>query len=292
VRTPFVLLALLAVTLPGSAAERLHTVVAGESASAIAQRYYGDYSHTDLVLRFNGRADTDLRPGERLRIPYCKQHRIEHGDNGSTLAQRYLGRSSAWAAIAGLNGLIPEAPLQPGETISIPVILRHTLVRGDSLSGLAGTYYDDPQKAEMLQAFNRIADPRDLAVGDTVEVPIAGVSLKPPPPEPPVVAKPKPVLPTWFAGEFSSAEQAYARGDYETALEEIRRLTGRVDQIPVAEKRSDVWRLAAFVEIAFDRDESACASFESMRSTGTPLDLDPGRVSPKILAALEACGSR
>jgi len=309
------ILILLAAALPAGAAERWHTVVFGESASGIAKRYYGDFSHTDLVLGFNERTGTDLKPGERLRIPYCTDHRVAPGDNGSTLAKRYLGRGSAWEAIARLNGLIPEAPLRPGQIIAMPVVLRYTLARGDSLSDLAAKYYDDPGRGSLLQVFNGIADPRDLSVGQAIEVPLIGVRLSerrpeskpeskavaqlPPPKRVPVpVLEPEsepeaePVLPAWFAGDFSVAERAYREGDYEAARDRLEQLIERIDAISVAEERSRVWQLAAFVEIAFDRGEHACSAFESMRSTGAALALDPDQVSPKIREALEACNSR
>lgn len=320
---------LLLLALPAAAGETLHTVAPGESISSIARRYYGDFSHTNLLLRFNGRHGTDLHPGERLRIPFCVDHRVARGDNGSTLAERFLGRASAWESIAELNGLIPEAPLQPGQTIAMPFILRHTIVRGDSLSSLAGTFYGDPGRGALLQAFNGITDPRELAVGEVVEVPLVGVRLsgsseqeKPPqaiapeegpsegnaphadaathsasPSEPPAepATRPAPVeplLPDWFAGDFSSAERAYLRGDYEDAAGRIDALIERIEAIPLPEERSRVWRLAAFIDVAFDRDERACAAFRSMRSTGAPVELDPSSVSPKIRKALAACESR
>lgn len=323
----FVLPILLAAVLPAGATEHWHTVAPGESVSGIAKHYYGDFSHTDLLLRFNGRKNAELRPGERLRIPSCTDHRVERGDNGSTLAKRYLGRASAWDTIALLNDLVPEAPLQPGQTIEMPLILRHTLARGDSLSSLAGTYYGDPGRGSLLQAFNGIADPRELSVGGVVEVPLTGLHLerpreekresqdvaqpRSPDPKPRTVARVKPpestprndvapradaaeapTLPARFATDFSQAERAYRSGDYEAADRRVEALIERIESIPVAEERSRIWRLAAFVDVAFDRDEKACAAFESMRSTGVSVEFDPELVSPKIRQFMAACQSR
>ena len=296
---------LLAVTLPAAAAERWHTVTSGESVSGIAKHYYGDFTQTDLLLRFNGRENINLRPDERLRIPYCADHRIAPGDNGSTLAKRYLGRGSAWEFIAQLNEMNPGAPLQPGRTISMPLILRHPVTRGDSLSSIAASYYDNPHQSALLQRYNQIADPRDLAVGSVLDVPIVGVRLaerradpapevvaNPPVPDPePAPQRIEPAVPLWFADAFDGAESAYLRGDYKIARGRTQELVARIDEIAAAEERSRVWRLAAFVEVAFDRGEQACESFTSMRSTGVPMDLDPERVSPKILKTLAECNS-
>ena len=202
---------------------------------------------------------------------------------------------------------------RPGQTIVMPVVLRHTLARGDSLSGLAATYYDDPGRGSLLQLFNEVVDPRELSVGQVIEVPLIGVrltkrrpepkpeasvaaKLPPPKPAPKAEAKPEPeaepepTLPVWFAGDYSVAERAYREGDYAVAHDRLEELIERIEAIAVAEERSRVWQLAAFVEIAFDRGERACSAFESMRSTGTPVELDPNQVSPKIREALEACG--
>ncbi len=323
----FWILFLLAASLPASAAERWHTVAFGESVSGIAKHYYGDFSYTELVLGFNERKGAELKPGERLRIPYCVDHRVVSGDNGSSLAKRYLGRVSAWGAIARLNGVAPEAPLRPGQKLTMPVVLRHALARGESLSGVAGKYYDDPGRAALLQAFNGISDPRDLAVGQVIEVPVVGLRLAGPkvaatskpsepetlarskPPQPqaetdaetgtpePAAAvlpepRPEPVepeMPAWFAEDFSSAERAYRRGDYRSAHKRVGALIERIDAIGRAEERARVWKLAAFLDVAFDRGERACSSFASIKSTGVPLEFDPDVVSPKIRDALAAC---
>jgi len=288
--------ALLLAAVPARAAERWHTVAAGESVSAIAEHYYGDFSHTDLLLRFNARRDADVRPGERLRIPFCVEHRVAAGDNGSTLARRFLGRGSAWNAIATLNGLVPEAPLRPGQTLEMPVVLRHAVVRGDSLSDLAATYLGDARLGAMLRTFNGIDDPRDLPIGRVVEIPIIGLRLSQP--ETPRVAqrKPEPAAapepPPWLAGDLAAAEGAFERGDYAGAETRVASLLERIDAIPDAAGRASVWRLSAFVEIAFDRGQQACAAYAAMRATGAPVNLEPDRVSPKIRDAFAACAAR
>ncbi len=72
----------LAVTAIGvaEAGEREHTVAPGESASAIAKKYYGNFDLTPLLLAYNGREGTLLQPGETLRIPYCEVHRVQRGE--------------------------------------------------------------------------------------------------------------------------------------------------------------------------------------------------------------------
>lgn len=160
------------------AGQRVHTVSAGESASSIAKRYYGDVELGVLLLSFNGRRDTTIQPGEQLRIPYCDVHTVKAGDAWSALAQRYLNRPSAYPVVGALNGRTLDKPLQVGETIVFPVVLRHQLQGGETLAVLAERFYDDSGRSRLLQEFNRIDDPRKLAVGATVEVPLLSFRLE------------------------------------------------------------------------------------------------------------------
>jgi LysM repeat protein len=300
--------------IPAVGAERWHTVAYGDSVSAIAKQYYGDYALADLLLRFNGRSDPRIRPGDRLRIPYCSVHVVKPGDTGSKLAQRYLGRPSAWATIAELNDVSPTAPLRVGAALVMPVVLRHRLVRGDTLAVLAERHYGEPSRGGLLQSFNRIEDPRDLAVGRTIEIPLITLRLaRPPAPAEPVaeaepapaeesiaknvageVADPAPTAtpaptPAWFDRGFAEAERAYAAGDFDLARTRISALAGRIESIPAAADRARLWRLTAFVHVAFDRDDDACAAFRSLRSVESPVEFDPKLVSPKIRETFAAC---
>lgn len=324
-----VVLAVAIFVVPAHGAEKWHTVIHGDSASGIAKRYYGDYDLTELLLGFNDRTDAHIRPGERLRVPYCPVHQVKPGDTGSTLAQRYLGRPSAWPTIAEMNGLSPGDPLRVGQKIVMPVVLPHTLARGESLAVLAERYYADPSRGRLLQAFNRIDDPRELAVGRVIEVPLDTLRLAErvaaPKPEPkrsrraeakrpvepePVKAPPEPAdqevvaekpapapdevvpeTPAWFIEGLAEAEGSYAAGDFDLAEEQVTALLERVDEVPASDDRASLWRLAAFVHVALDREDAACANFGMLQSVESPVELDPDLVSPKIRAALAACYS-
>ena len=164
----FVLLAVPAV----GAADKVHVVAAGESAPALAKKYYGDSSLSDLLLRYNGKTGKMIHPGERLSIPYCEVYRTRSGDTWSELAKKHLGRATAAPTLAELNGYATDQPLRVGARIVVPVVLAHTLARGESLSSLAQRFYGDPTKAATLQAFSRIEDAKRLAVGTPLEIPL------------------------------------------------------------------------------------------------------------------------
>jgi LysM repeat protein len=327
VRLAAALVVLLATTA-GMTGERTHTVQSGESASAIAKRYYGDYELANLLLDFNDRAGTVIRPGETLRVPYCDVHRVRAGDSWSGLAQRYLERSSAYPTIAALNGLPPEAPLRVGRTIVMPVILTHRLQRGESLSAIAERFYDNTKTTALLQEFNRIEDPRRLSIGETIEIPLITLRLAPgadestpesanadpapvqpksaqvaktstqvaetsvaevagkakaASPEPPAKSEPVPE----YRSELRSAATKYQRGDYQRARSLLESIRKDVQANGTAADRSELGRLLAFVYIAFDLPEEACAAYAL--TGASPDGLDADRISPKIRRALSRC---
>lgn len=293
---------LVALTLAWSAtpgAELSHVVQPGESASAIAQRYYGDHDTAELLLLYNGRRDPVIRPGESLRVPYCEVHRVRPGDTGSTLANRYLGRPSSWPAIATLNDLDPGAPLRVGQEIDVPVVLSYALMRRETLALVAKRFYGDTRQGTMLQSFNGIDDPRNLSVGQTIQVPLIG--LRKVAPAPAKVAKKQPApatrpappappkTPAWFEDGIEIAQRAFERGDYARAEEALASLIARASELRRDDDRERLWRMQAFVDIAFDRTTEACEAVRAMPNAGGNPDLDPVQVSPKIRDAIAAC---
>lgn len=313
------------------AAERTHTVRRGESASSIAKRYYGDYEVSDLLLRFNGKSNSVIRPGEKLRIPVCEIHRIRSGDSWSGIAKRYLEKPSAYREIARLNGIAPEKPLRIGDTIVIPVILDHSLKRGETLAALSKRFYGDVDLSRVLQTFNQIDDPRDLAVGQTIQIPLvsfrsrengaetkapsvaeaeradpkpaAAAPRKPekreaiPEPQPAKQAtrtekKPAVAGPSRLAGEIRTASEAFANGEYDRARSLLESLRDRAADEGTDAERADLWRLLAFVYVAFDLPDEACAAHRSLVQTSSKTDLDPDLVSPKIRQTLARCPKR
>jgi LysM repeat protein len=311
----------LAAGIGATAGERSHPVRSGESASSIAKRYYGDVELGDFLLRYNGKAGTVIRAGEKLRIPYCEVHRVGRGDSWSSLATKYLGKTQAYPALAALNGLTPEDVLQVGEQIVIPVVLSYQLERGDALAPLAERFYSDPNLADLLQRFNEVDDPRRLSVGETVKIPLVSIRLrkspeaelprKKPAPvrqahatpkDPPkAIAPPKaaaPELPTpqppaspspRLDKDIRDASKAFAEGDYARArqlLESLREqaLTGEIDG-----EKADVLRLLAFVYVAFDMRAEACVAYRSLPELTAETTLDPDLVSPKIRETLSHC---
>jgi LysM repeat protein len=306
------------------AADKVHVVAAGESAPALAKKYYGDSSLSNLLLRYNGKTGRMIHPKERLSIPYCEVYRARTGDTWSELANKHLGRVSAAPALAALNGYSTDQPLPVGARIVFPVVLKHTLARGESLSTLAQRFYGDPAKAATLQAFSGIEDAKRLAVGTPLEIPLiafvraektramdeakrpiaaaapaparpvetakaaavpASPSSQAAPPPPPADAPPR------FVGPLDAAGRSFASGEYDRARDILESLREVVASEGTEADRRNWGRLLAFVYIALDRDADACAVYRAGSPVSEASALDPDLVSPRIRDVLLKCST-
>ncbi len=270
---------LMAASLPLSwAGERAHKVRSGESASSVAKRYYGSFEAGRLVLEYNGKTGTVIHAGEILRVPFCEIHRVVRGDSWSVLARRHLARASAWRTLAELNQRDADAALAVDDRLVMPVVLSHALERGDTLASLAEHYYGDAGRGELLRRFNRIDDPRRLAVGATIEVPLVSLQLA-----------------RATAGRFgtllSKAATAFDRGEYARARTLLESSGKRIRSEGDAQERAEFRRLLAFVYVAYDLPEDACGAWRLVAEPAVRLRLDTDLVSPKIRDVLSRCGS-
>jgi LysM repeat protein len=311
-----------------SAGERTHVVKPGESASAIAEQEYGDRRLGDLLLAFNGRLGKMIHPGEALRVPFCDMHRVRSGESWSVLAQKYMKGTAGWRAIAELNGLDPDEPLAVGQEIVFPVVAEAKLERGTTLAVLAQRFYGDPARGRLLQEYNDLDDAKRLAVGATIRVPlttlrrvkssapapkdvVAQAVPKKPAPEPVPKATPSPVeieapkptpMPTppptpepapvsMFGPDLATAKQEFRRGAYDDAVALLEELREPVMLTGSEAERRELLRLLAFVYVAFDNEEEACAAYGALTRIDSVPVLDPDLVSPKIRNVLAACVS-
>ena len=118
---------------------RTHTVVAGETLSALALRFYGDAELYRLIATASGIADPNvINVGQRLIIPDFTRYTVVAGDTLSALAVRFYGDAELDWLIAGASGIAdPSSAINVGQRLIIPDISRHTVVAGDTLSALA-----------------------------------------------------------------------------------------------------------------------------------------------------------
>ncbi|CKL95840.1 esterase [Mycobacterium tuberculosis] len=80
-----------------------HAVVAGETLSALALRFYGDAELYRLIAAASGIADPDVvNVGQRLIMPDFTRYTVVAGDTLSALAARFYGDASLYPLIAAV----------------------------------------------------------------------------------------------------------------------------------------------------------------------------------------------
>jgi S-formylglutathione hydrolase FrmB len=145
---------------------RTHTVVAGETLSALALRFYGDADLNRLSATASGIADPEaIDVGQRLVFPDFTRHTVVAGDTLSELAARFYGDARLHRLIATASGITDPDVIHPGQRLIIPEITRHTVVAGDTLSELAARFYGDSSLYPLIATVNGIADPDVIDVG-------------------------------------------------------------------------------------------------------------------------------
>ena len=100
---------------------RTHTVVAGETLSALALRFYGDAELYRLIATASGIADPDvIDVGQRLIMPDFTRYTVVAGDTLSALAARFYGDAELDWLIAGASGIAEPTRHQCGATADHP----------------------------------------------------------------------------------------------------------------------------------------------------------------------------
>ena len=145
---------------------RTHTVVAGETLSALALRFYGDAELYRLIATASGIADPDvINVGQRLIFPDFTRYTVVAGDTLSALASRFYGDAELDWLIAGASGIAESSVVNVGQRLIIPEITKYTVVVGDTLAALAVRFYGDVAFYPLIAKVNGIADPAVINVG-------------------------------------------------------------------------------------------------------------------------------
>ena len=97
-----------------------YKVVAGDTLSALAARFYGDAQLHRLIATASGIADPDvIHVGQQLIVPEITRHTVVAGDTLSALAARFYGDASLYPLIAKANGVANPNAIHPGQVLVI-----------------------------------------------------------------------------------------------------------------------------------------------------------------------------
>lgn len=145
---------------------RTHTVVAGETLSALALRFYGDADLYRLIATASGIADPNvINVGQRLIMPDYTRYTAAAGDTLASLAARFYGDAQLDWLIADATGIPESSAINVGQRLIIPDAHRYPVVAGDTLAGLASRFYGDASLYPLIASVNGIADPNVIDVG-------------------------------------------------------------------------------------------------------------------------------
>ncbi|MDE1671910.1 LysM peptidoglycan-binding domain-containing protein [Nocardia gipuzkoensis] len=151
-----------------------YTVVAGDTLSAIAKRFYGQSALFELIAVASGVPDPgSIRIGTVLIIPeVSRKHTVVRGETLSGLAGHFYRpqNSHLFPLIAAANGISDPDEIHVGQVLIIPGIA-YRVVSGDTLSKLAKRFYGDPALFPLIADANEIANPDVIRVGQELIIP-------------------------------------------------------------------------------------------------------------------------
>ncbi len=151
----------------------VYEVIADDSLYSLSRRFA---TTEEALITLNGlEGSQDLEAGQTILVPRIDGtkydvHVVAPGDSLYNLARRF---NTTVAQLRALNGIGGSHDMTVGRSILVPKVdatIFETVViePGDSLFALARRYN---VSLEVLQTLNRLADPRDIRVGQTILIP-------------------------------------------------------------------------------------------------------------------------
>ncbi|MDJ0804141.1 MAG: tetratricopeptide repeat protein [Desulfobacterales bacterium] len=195
----------------------LHTVKAGDTISSVADKYYGDYRKFHIIAKYNEIEDaTRLAVGQQIKVPVIKGMPI----------------------VAGAHDIRTEggkpASLIEEDVVVVKRYVLHVVKPGDSLSKLAGTYYGDFKRYDVIADFNGLSSPTAISVGQELKIPETAAT-------PLIAGKPIEVIPQQDAYDAEAdggmtanyrdlGKELYANKDYDGAITEFGKVLNTVPE--------------------------------------------------------------
>lgn len=294
-----------------------------DTIESIAAEYYGNRARALFITEFNGLPrGAKLKAGQTIKIPTSYRYKLMQKETLADVAGRLVGDRRRGPLLAQLSDLRPGTQIGPGTEIQVPFHFAHQIRPGETLGGIARTYYGDPGQAKLLAAYN-FNQGSALRAGERLVVPITHVRVrsvrlivsrprpKPakaaPRPAPVQAARPTPApaqaqapdpepegrdaekaeaeLAAYVSGRVKDAERAYQEGNYTEVPAALVRLLTEVD--PSEAQLVEVYRLLACAYVALGETELAVKSLREVLDRQPDFRFDPVQTSPKIRAALE-----
>jgi len=289
-----VLAAIVAAIVPGPAHAQgnesadTQTVRAkqNDSLSMLASEFYGDRSKYPFIITENRiQKPRPLYQGQRLRIPVIREITTSPGDTFAKLAESYLGDPRRAGFLAQANQMSPDDSLAAGVPLLVPFTITYTADGKESLSQIAGTYYNDSKLGDALRDYNFL-DANVIQKGETITIPSLNVRM-----HPSKLGKPSAEARARrerhrdnnerAAKAIPAARHAWRLGNYA----EVKRLLADIDVEYVdVSPAIEVGLLLGSALVAFKDQDAALAAFRKVLERRPGLTLRKVDHSPKILA--------
>lgn len=266
----------------------------GDTLAGIAARMYGRVQNEKLLVSANGlsaRGGVAIVAGMRLEVPAVGHRSIQGGETWQALAEKLLGGRHRAAVLAFANDSKPWLRPAADAEIIVPYNLPYVAEGGETLAGLASRFYGSKKRAWMLSRYNGLSE-STLERGDLVLLPLTDLAL----------TQEGRIAAGQAAGETASQARGQRRARQRSADAEIATLfsdvrAGRYVEVVARGEwlraRGDLTRpqraavqrrlLEAYAALGAEgRAREAC---EQLRQAAPHLQLDPERISPKLLSA-------
>ena len=120
-----------------------------------------------------------------------KTYVVKDGETLGEIASRELGSFRMWREIASLNNIADPSRVMPGRMLRLPVVEAtvestitvkpsgvvrvgvkiHIIQEGETMSSIAGDYYDDVNKFGVIVEANPSVNPSRLKIGSKLSIP-------------------------------------------------------------------------------------------------------------------------
>lgn len=279
---------LLAGTALSSVAEAqriIHRVRFEETLATISKHYYGSPEHAAIVGLANGLdVAAPLKAGDHVRVPTAWTYTLRKAMSVDELGKQLLGDRRRGQVLAILNKL-KKKKLKAGKSITVPFLLSHIAVSGDTYANLARRFYGSEKHTALISTFNLATSPRPQ-VGAPVEIPIAHVQLDPIRLEELVSEQLLGVSSRLDREKRAALQEANAllrSGEYWSVPLRLAQLLAR--EIASDEFTAEVFKLLAVAYVALEKNELAVRTFQEALSRQPALTMDQVSTSPRVMRA-------
>jgi tetratricopeptide (TPR) repeat protein len=98
-------------------------------------------------------------------------YKAKENETLSHVAAIFYGAGKKHIYLSAINRIADPNRISRGKKIVIPTVWPYRFKRGDDLAKVANRFLRDPKRGEFLRWYNQIQNPRNIAVGERINIP-------------------------------------------------------------------------------------------------------------------------